>query len=166
MSDRVPLPADLKRQVLIEAGHRCAIPTCKNPTTEIAHIKPYSEVLGHTFDNLIALCPNCHTRYDRVKDIDRKSMLNYKYNLALMNHRYGRFELTILQRFIDEPQACSILLPGWHDLHMYYLLKDGFIVKTGKLGTVVHGVPAWEEYKLTDSGKLFIENYKNGLLLV
>jgi hypothetical protein len=79
---RTNLPIELKRRVLVEAGHRCAIPTCRDTTTEIAHIVRYSKVKDHTFDNLIALCPNCHTRFDKG-DIDAKSILIYKSNLSL-----------------------------------------------------------------------------------
>lgn len=79
---RTHLPINLKRRVLVEAGHRCAIPTCRDTTTEIAHIVPYSKVKAHTFDNLIALCPNCHTRFDKG-EIDFKSIIIYKSNLSL-----------------------------------------------------------------------------------
>jgi 5-methylcytosine-specific restriction endonuclease McrA len=41
---------------------------------EIAHIVPWEKVKEHTFDNLIVLCPTCHTRFDKG-EIDRKSML-------------------------------------------------------------------------------------------
>ena len=49
--------AEVKRMVLVEAGHRCVIPTCRNPTTEIAHIVPESQSHDDSFENLIALCP-------------------------------------------------------------------------------------------------------------
>jgi hypothetical protein len=88
MSERRPdIPAELKRAVLVEAGHRCAIPTCRTSTTEIAHIAPWRDKREHTFDNLIALCPNCHTRYDK-DEIDRKSMLMYKAQLGALNDRF------------------------------------------------------------------------------
>jgi hypothetical protein len=75
--DRESVPADLKRRVLIEAGHRCSIPTCRQIPVEIAHIEPWAKVQTHEFHNLIALCPTCHTRFDNG-NIDRKSMLIYK----------------------------------------------------------------------------------------
>jgi hypothetical protein len=81
MEKRPAIPAELTRRVLVEAGHRCAIPTCRHPTTEIAHIVPWSRVREHTFDNLIALCPTCHARYDKG-EIDRKSMRMYKAQLS------------------------------------------------------------------------------------
>jgi HNH endonuclease len=77
---RPPIRRTLARQVLVEAGHRCAIPTCRATTTEIAHIDPWAKVREHTFDNLIVLCPTCHARYDKG-EIDRQSMLMYKRDL-------------------------------------------------------------------------------------
>lgn len=70
-----------KRLVLVEAGHRCAIPTCRQTTTEIAHIIPWAKTQDDSSSNLIALCPTCHTRYDQKKEIDLKSMQMYKQNL-------------------------------------------------------------------------------------
>jgi hypothetical protein len=68
--------------VLIEAGHRCAIPTCKSTPVEIAHIIPWSKVRKREFKNLIALCPTCHARFDDPRSpIDRKAMRQYKANL-------------------------------------------------------------------------------------
>jgi hypothetical protein len=79
--ERENIPADVRRRVLVEAGHRCAIPTCRATTTEIAHIEPWSDTRDDSFENLIALCPNCHTRYDQKKEIDRKAMKMYKLAL-------------------------------------------------------------------------------------
>jgi len=164
MKDTRPsIPMSLQREVLVEAGHRCAISTCRHPTTEIAHIVPWTEVNEHKFENLIALCPNCHGLYDRDKKIDRKSMLLYKANLGLVYCRYGEFERRILGIFCDLPKANAILLPGWHDIHVYYLLKDGFLLKTERnSGVIIGGVPSWEEYQLTSSGRAFVENWKEG----
>lgn len=83
MSVRRPaIPRELRRRVLIEAGHRCAIPTCRATPVEIAHITPWAKVKKHEFGNLIALCPTCHTRFDDPHNtLDRKSMRQYKANL-------------------------------------------------------------------------------------
>ncbi len=59
------VPMARKRMVLVEAGHRCAIPTCRHRTTEIAHIVPESQSHDDTFQNLIALCPNCQNERNR-----------------------------------------------------------------------------------------------------
>ncbi|MFJ8334576.1 HNH endonuclease [Streptomyces sp. NPDC094437] len=94
--DRPDIPTALKRAVLVEAGHRCAIPTCRQTPVELAHITPWNKVKEHTFGNLIALCPTCHTRFDRG-DIDRRSMLQYKSNLEVLNGRYTDTERQILK---------------------------------------------------------------------
>lgn len=95
---RPDIPAALKREVLVEAGHRCAIPTCRSHPVEIAHIEPWAKVRRHEMINLIALCPNCHTRYDRG-EIDRKAMKKYKQNLGLVNSLYSSMERRVLEHF-------------------------------------------------------------------
>lgn len=91
-----------QNEVLVEAGHRCAIPACRATTTEIAHILPWSEAREHAFENLIALCPNCHTRYDKG-EIDRQSMGVYKRNLGLIGDRYSDAERRLLELFAQNP---------------------------------------------------------------
>lgn len=82
MADRPSIPNDLKRAVLVEAGHRCAIPTCREPTVDIHHIIPWERQKEHRIENLIALCPNCHRRADR-REIDAKSLRLYKKQLQM-----------------------------------------------------------------------------------
>lgn len=81
MSKRPQIPAELKRKVLIEAGHRCAIQTCRHPTTDLHHIVPWEVCQEHCYHNLIALCPNCHRRAE-LGEIDRKSLRIYKIRIA------------------------------------------------------------------------------------
>jgi len=71
--ERSLIPAELRRRVLVEAGHRCAIPTCRHIDVDVHHIVPYEQCKKHEYENLIALCPNCHRRADRG-EIDRKSL--------------------------------------------------------------------------------------------
>ena len=70
----------MRRQVLLEAGHRCAIHTCRHTQVEIHHIIAWSQCKRHEFDNLIALCPNCHALAGSGF-IDRKSLYEYKRKL-------------------------------------------------------------------------------------
>ena len=79
--ERPPIPADIRRHVLLEAGHRCAIHTCRHVDVDVHHIVPWAKVQEHRVENLIALCPNCHRRAERG-DIDRKSLRLYKARLA------------------------------------------------------------------------------------
>lgn len=156
------IPEQLKRDILVEAGHRCAIPTCKQTPVEIAHIIPWETVKEHTFDNLIALCPNCHDKYDKKHEIDRKAMLQYKANLSVINHRYGDLEKRVLELFAEDPTARFIWLPGGLDILLLYLIKDGLLSESGKdSGIYMSGVPSAKEYALTDKGKEFIEKWIN-----
>ena len=92
---REPLPAELRRRVLVEAGHRCAIPTCRYIEVEIHHIVPWAKCQRHEYENLIALCPNCHRRADR-EEIDRKSLRLYKLNLRFVHEKYSQLEMDLL----------------------------------------------------------------------
>jgi hypothetical protein len=87
MTDRPLVPAELKRAVLVEAGHDVQFQPVAKRQWRSPHIVPWSKVKDHTFDNLIALCPNFHHLYDQEKKIDRKAMCQYKASLALLHSR-------------------------------------------------------------------------------
>jgi len=61
--NRPRIPADIERQVLIEAGHRCAVCGSELPL-ERAHIIAWSRSKDHSAANLLCLCANCHGRAD------------------------------------------------------------------------------------------------------
>lgn len=159
MNARISIPQATKRKVLVESGHRCAIPACKQYPVEVHHIIPYEKCKEHKFENLIALCCTCHARYHRYRDIDLKSLQIYKANLGLLNSRYGEFERRVLQKFFEEPHQKSIRLPGCSEISVLYLIKDEFLIKS-RAGPHINGSPSWEEYTLTEKGRQFIENWK------
>jgi hypothetical protein len=153
---RPAIPRQLERDVLVEAGHRCAIPTCREPTVEIAHITAWKTVHEHAFENLIALCPTCHARYDKG-GIDRRAMLQYKANLSVLNGRYGDLERRVLRYFAAHRDRDWIYLPRGFDLLLMYLFDDGFLIETdevkyrfSKEGTL---------YLITQPGRTFVEKW-------
>jgi len=75
--DRSVIPAEMRRKVLVEAGHRCAIPHCNSTEIDVHHIIPWETCQEHSPENLIALCPNCHRRAHKG-EIDRKALIIYK----------------------------------------------------------------------------------------
>ncbi|MDA0565190.1 HNH endonuclease [Streptomonospora sp. S1-112] len=89
----------MRRQVLVESGHRCAIPTCRQHPVDIDHIDDWAKVREHRFENLIALCPTCHRRKS-AGEIDRKSVRQYKENLGVLNSRYTAMEMQLLRWFV------------------------------------------------------------------
>jgi hypothetical protein len=158
MAKRPAIPRRLEREVLIEAGHRCAIPACRQTPVEIAHIIPWATVKMHSFENLIALCPTCHTRYDG-KEIDRKSMLQYKANLSLLNSRYGDLERRVLKIFAASPGREDIWLSKSLDILLMYLIDDGLIVRDESDLRLLNS--EWYVYKITDKGREFVEKWLN-----
>jgi hypothetical protein len=164
---RPAIPRPQARAVLVEAGHRCAIPTCRATTTEIAHIAPWSEVREHTFENLIVLCPNCHSRYDRG-EIDRLAMTMYKRNLGLLGSRYSEAERRLLDMFAQRPGVRAAQFSNPRDFEFMYLLKDGVIIKVEGTTAIVHSGPMGTvregpvHYVLTDEGAQLVEQIRIG----
>ena len=100
MAENRDIPANLARRIKVEAGHRCAIHTCRHIEAQIHHIIPYRQCQKHEYENLIALCPNCHSRADR-NEIDRKSLRIYKANLRLAHDRFSQFEMDVIDTLVN-----------------------------------------------------------------
>ena len=67
MADSRPaIPIETQREVLFEARHHCAV-CCFALSLELAHVIPWRTSKDHRKENLIALCPNCHTTADNEK---------------------------------------------------------------------------------------------------
>ncbi len=146
-----------KRMALVEAGHRCAIPTCRHPTTETAHILPESESDDESFANLIALCPDC-----QKKEIDRQSIRGYKRNLAILNSRYSEFERRVFDQ-IAETDRRSFTIGAGFEILLLHAVNDG-LLKRVELATVgaQRGEPTQYTYEVTDEGLDFINRYVCG----
>jgi len=76
MPNRPAIPAEIKREILIECGHRCAVCGTSVPL-ERAHIMPWHKSKEHKAEDLICLCANCHERADREK-WGQKTLREYK----------------------------------------------------------------------------------------
>jgi len=164
------IPAEIKREVLLEAGHACAIPTCQFPATEFAHIEPFAKVRKHEASNIIALCPNHHHLYDQKKQIDQKSIRAYKLKLQFLNRRYTKYELRLLAVLAQKP---FVLASG--EVETMGLLKEGLIenAKTFLTQSITvtdnatmqlvyedHFVASFAA-RLTEKGRRFIETWKS-----
>lgn len=144
---RDAIPADLKRRVFIEAGHRCAIPTCRVMSVHIHHIEPWANNNKHEYENLIALCPNCHSHVHDGK-IDRKSLRIYKYNLRSAYDKYSFFEMDFLfelhKAYKEDPKVW-LSLPPFMSILFKRLLDAQFI----------HWDENNQEYSIKDTGVVF-----------
>ncbi len=159
------MPAELRRAVLLEAGYRCAVPTCRTAlAVEVHHIIDYAKVREHEFANLIALCANCHRGLVGTgpRRLDQTALRAIKRNLAVINGRYNDTERRVLEHFVDEPGAPYVVLPETPVLFSH-LLKDGLIegISDGMLEGVWWGTAANSDepmfmtraYRLTKEGK-------------
>jgi hypothetical protein len=151
------MPIARKRMVLVEAGHRCAIPTCRHPTTEIAHIVPESQDHDDSFENLIALCPDC-----QKKEIDRQTIRTYKRNLGILNSRYSDFERRVFDQIAETDRRSFIVEEGL-EIPLLHAVNDG-LLKRVELAPVAiqRGEPTHYQYEVTDEGLDFVNRYIRG----
>lgn len=156
MARRPDIPKDLERAVLIECGHRCAIPTCRQTPVELAHIIPWSKSKEHRFENLIGVCPTCHTRYDK-HEIDRKSMQIYKLNLMLINSRYGDLEQRVVHQFIKDRAKDGFWWFTDMEILLLRLLEDSLLQPSAE--TRSRAGLEQKLYKLTGAGLEYIQRW-------
>ena len=154
---RPPMPADVRRRVLVEAGHRCSIPTCRYIEVDIHHIIPWAQCKAHEYDNLLALCPNCHRRADRG-EIDRKSLRLYKVNLRFAHDKFSQLELDVLFELSTYPEDRAMPWLAYQTIFLKRLFDAKYInLHTSKGGTFVFGIKSNPDaISITDSGRQFI----------
>ena len=69
---RIKIDKVVERKLYAESMGRCMNPECQvelfindGDMIEKAHIEAYCDTKDNAFDNLVILCPNCHTNYDK-----------------------------------------------------------------------------------------------------
>jgi len=83
---RPNIPADTRRIIEVDAGHKCTIKNCNEHTyLEIHHINQNRE--DNKIDNLILLCDK-HHKMAHANKIDRKALKEYKklLNIQIQYH--------------------------------------------------------------------------------
>lgn len=137
--NRPAIPRALDRAVRVEAGHRCAIPTCRVLAgLQIHHIEDYARVREHKFENLILLCANCHSLATSGV-MDRKAVKAYKANLTVLSVRYGDLERRVLEHFVQHELERKITLDHNHALLLKYLVDDDLLEFAGPArGAIAH----------------------------
>ena len=159
---RPEIPRELERALFVEAGHRCAIPTCRAVAPlVIEHIDDWATVREHEFENMIVLCANCHgLKGDGPRRLDRKALRQYKLNLGIINNRYSDFERRVLEFFAENPSAWMIDLPLGLDILVLYLVKDGLLVAVPReKGTIWDVKKMHKGYVLTAAGREFVKKF-------
>lgn len=157
MSDRPPIPAELRRRVLVEAGHRCAIPTCRHLDVDVHHIVPWETCKSHEYENLIALCPNCHRRAHNTNEIDRKSLYYYKANLRFTHDRFSQLEVDILFECAKQ-KGKQLMWAPFNMLLLKRLIESGYIdYVVTPAGVIIGGMKSNPDYvNITQKGLDYI----------
>ena len=82
---REEINESVKRRLYAESMGRCMNPNCQEELfilngdmIEKAHIIPYCDTVDNSFENLIVLCPNCHTNFDKNKLFNKDEVKNWK----------------------------------------------------------------------------------------
>lgn len=156
---RPPIPADIKRRVLVEAGHRCAIPTCRYIEVDIHHIVPWAQCQTHEYENLIALCSNCHRRADDGK-IDRKSLRLYKANLRFTHDKFSQLEVDVLFDLYKMPPGQGIAWPPFNHVLLRRVLEAELVqIHEPEGGVFLGGMRSSPDVlSLTAKGRQYVED--------
>lgn len=84
---RKKIPIRVERLLYAESMGRCMNPSCNKVVitsagdiSEKAHIVEYSSTEDHNFNNLIILCPNCHTDFDKNNKFTKEEVKSWKDN--------------------------------------------------------------------------------------
>jgi hypothetical protein len=129
---RKTLSVVLKRDILLEAAYHCGNPRCPvmlvPSLVEDHHIIHVEEGGKDELSNLLALCPNCHTRY-HAKLISREAIRHWKGLLVALNNFLDRESIDLL-RFLDRTKGRVISYTGDGLLKFARLIAADLVVIT------------------------------------
>lgn len=109
---RKPIEENVKRRLFAESMGRCMNPNCKaelfcgdGDIIEKAHIDPYCETEDNSFENLVLLCPNCHTNFDKNHAFSAEEVREWK---KIRQRELDTFFSVKLETF---EQLCKKIVP-------------------------------------------------------
>lgn len=119
---------NVRRRLYAESMGRCMNPSChrelfrdKGDIIEKAHIDPYCETADNSFENLVLLCPSCHTDFDKNHAFTPEEVLGWKKTRSeelekIFNKKYATFD--------DLKKEVVPLLTENKTIYENYYLKD------------------------------------------
>lgn len=82
---RKSIPIDVERKLYAESMGRCMNPDCQaelfrknGDVIEKAHITPYCKTADNVYENLVVLCPTCHTDFDKNNAFSPEEVKQWK----------------------------------------------------------------------------------------
>lgn len=160
MPKRTAIPANVKLEVLTEAGYRCAVPTCRTILAlDMHHIIEVKENGTNTSSNLIALCSNCHALYTRGM-IPPEAINVWKTILVALNQAFDRESISNLL-FLKVIATEPLPITGDGVLKFSHLIASG--LAEFKPYTPVNLYPrTLFEVSLTSKGSRIIDAWFSG----
>lgn len=155
---RTAIPESIKREVLTEAGFRCAVPTCRTILAiDLHHIIEVSENGTNETYNLLALCPTCHALHHRGT-IPQESIKVWKGMLVSLNGAFDKATIDDLLFLYKTPRN-QLMLSGDGVLKFSKLIAADLAVyriamKNGPLVTY--------EVWLSERGRFLVEAWEKG----
>ena len=156
---RRTIPESLKREVLTEAGYRCAVPTCRtNLALDLHHMVEVSEGGTNDLANLIALCPTCHALFHRGT-IKRDSLHSWKGILVALGAAFDREAIDQLN-FLSLCSKDYLVVSGDGLLHYSRLISAGLasVEQKGNNNWLIVSYAI----NISEKGQRLIEAWKSG----
>jgi hypothetical protein len=151
---------DVKREVLIEAGFRCAVPTCRGILAlDLHHIEELREGGGSTAANLIALCPTCHALYTRGT-ISKDAIYAYKTVLVSLSASFDRETISNLLFLRISDSRNNLLTSGDGLLRFTPLIAAGYADYVMKANNA-NQLYSYTVF-LTDKGRALLDAWTSG----
>ena len=159
---RVSIPANVRREILIEASYRCAVPRCMSPLAiDVHHID--EDPANNDLSNLIALCPTCHSAFHR-KTYSVEAIRFWKLMLQQLNAAYDRNTVNLLLMLarLDEAGFKDFEVTGDGLLPFSPLIASGLIqVNIFHRAAFDRGIPYYE-VTLSEKGQATMKAWKEG----
>lgn len=127
-TSRKPISAYVERRLWAESAGKCMNPDCRadlfisnGDIAERAHIVPYCESAENTFDNLILICPNCHTNFDKNSAFTADEVRKWK---SIRHAEIDRVFGKTFSSFDDLRKEAAPLLARNKSIYENYYMKD------------------------------------------
>ena len=150
--NRKDIEESVKRKLYAESMGRCMNPKCQEElfrkngdVIEKAHIDPYCETADNSFENLILLCPTCHTDFDKNHAFSPQEVLEWKRIRGEELERYFSKKYTSFENL--EKAVVPLLLEN-------RILFEGFYLKENRT--------MWDKSEAT----ILVNNRKLKMLLL
>lgn len=174
MAKRITIPPATRQLVLLEAGYKCANPSCRHILTlELHHIVWVKDSGGNDPENLVALCPNCHSLHT-AGHIPADAVRCWKSLLVSLNNPNRASADILLVLHQEERRIASSLDPSKEPPPFRFtgdglgvlsslIVSDLITVSRRFLGANSWGssMPSFE-VKLTAAGKQLVEAWLSG----